>query len=66
MIWAVTQHYADFDAQIQALSGKRALSKKAFDAATEEVVALIIRACGAKSPNAPTQAEAHAARDERS
>jgi TetR/AcrR family transcriptional regulator len=50
MIWAVTQHYADFDAQIVALSGKRALSKKAFDAATEEVVAMILRACGAKSP----------------
>lgn len=66
MIWAVTQHYADFDAQIQALSGKRALSKKAFDAATEEVVALIIRACGAKSPNAQAQAEAQAAREDRS
>jgi TetR/AcrR family transcriptional regulator len=49
MIWAVTQHYADFDAQIQALSGKRALSKKAFEAATEQVVELIIRACGARS-----------------
>lgn len=52
MIWAVTQHYADFDTQIKALSGKRALSKKAFEAATEEVVALVIRACGAKSRKA--------------
>ncbi|MGF6602594.1 TetR/AcrR family transcriptional regulator [Paraburkholderia sp. GAS448] len=49
MIWALTQHYADFDAQIEALAGKRALSKKAFDVATEEVVALVIRACGAKT-----------------
>ena len=38
MIWATTQHYADFDAQILALKGKRALSQKAFDASTEEVV----------------------------
>jgi TetR/AcrR family transcriptional regulator len=51
MIWATTQHYADFDAQIRALKGKRALSQKAFDTATEEVVKLVIRACGAKSPN---------------
>src|SRR5260370_6144205 len=50
MIWATTQHYAGFDAQIQALKGKRALSQKAFDASTEEVVKLVIRACGAKSP----------------
>jgi TetR/AcrR family transcriptional regulator len=50
LIWAVTQHYADFDAQIKALSGKRALSKKAFAALTDDVVALVIRACGARAP----------------
>ena len=51
MIWATTQHYADFDAQIRALKGKRALTQKSFDAATEEVVQLVIRACGAVSPS---------------
>ena len=50
MIWATTQHYADFDAQIRALKGKRALTQKAFEATTEEVVQLVIRACGAISP----------------
>jgi len=50
MIWATTQHYADFDAQIRALRGKRALTQKAFEATTEEVVQLVIRACGAVSP----------------
>jgi TetR/AcrR family transcriptional regulator len=50
MIWATTQHYADFEAQIRALKGKRALSLKAFDESTDEVVKLVIRACGAKSP----------------
>jgi TetR/AcrR family transcriptional regulator len=55
MIWATTQHYADFDAQIHALKGKRAFSKKAFDASTDEVVNLIIRACGAKSPGVETK-----------
>ncbi|MGF6853987.1 hypothetical protein OKW29_002874 [Paraburkholderia sp. CI3] len=38
-------------AQIRALSGKRALSQKAFDATTEQVVQLVIRACGARSPS---------------
>ena len=50
MIWATTQHYADFDAQIRALKGKRALTQKAFEVTTEEVVQLVIRACGAVSP----------------
>lgn len=50
MIWATTQHYADFDAQIIALDGKRALTQKAFEATTERVVQMMIRACGAVSP----------------
>jgi TetR/AcrR family transcriptional regulator len=50
MIWATTQHYADFDAQIRALKGKRAMTQKSFEATTEEVVQLVIRACGAVSP----------------
>jgi TetR/AcrR family transcriptional regulator len=56
MIWAITQHYADFDAQIRALKGKRALTSKAFDEQTEEVVRLVIRACGAVSPAASSGA----------
>ncbi len=54
MIWATTQHYADFDAQIRALKGKRGLSQKAFDASTNEVVALVLRACGARAPDRET------------
>lgn len=50
MIWATTQHYADFEAQIRALSGKRAFSTKGFEATTEEVVRMILRASGARSP----------------
>ncbi|KMK99143.1 MULTISPECIES: TetR/AcrR family transcriptional regulator [Burkholderia] len=52
LIWATTQHYADFDAQIRALSGKRAFTQKAFAETTEQVVQLVIRACGAVSPHA--------------
>ena len=50
MIWATTQHYADFDAQIRALAGKRALTAAAFEATTEEVVKMILRASGARAP----------------
>ncbi|WP_241021840.1 TetR/AcrR family transcriptional regulator [Burkholderia sp. Ac-20353] len=56
LIWATTQHYADFDAQVRALSGKRALTQKAFDEKTEQVVQLVIRACGAVSPKAKRSA----------
>jgi len=52
LIWATTQHYADFDAQIRALSGKRTFTQKAYDEQTEQVVQLVIRACGAVSPHA--------------
>jgi TetR/AcrR family transcriptional regulator len=58
MIWAITQHYADFDAQIRALKGKRALTRKAFDEQTEEVVRLVIRACGAVSPRVEAKEDA--------
>ncbi|OXI77641.1 TetR family transcriptional regulator [Burkholderia sp. AU33423] len=52
LIWATTQHYADFDAQIRALSGKRTFTQKAYDEQTEQVVQLVLRACGAVSPRA--------------
>src|ERR1700744_1477013 len=51
MIWATTQHYADFEAQIRALKGKRKLSQQAFTETTEQVVDMIIRACGARTPS---------------
>ncbi|HTJ94440.1 MAG TPA: TetR/AcrR family transcriptional regulator [Pararobbsia sp.] len=49
MIWATTQHYADFEAQIRALSGPRKLSAQSFAETTEQVVDMIIRACGART-----------------
>ncbi|NIE57112.1 MULTISPECIES: TetR/AcrR family transcriptional regulator [unclassified Burkholderia] len=52
LIWATTQHYADFDAQVRALSGKRTFTQKAYDEQTEQVVQLVLRACGAVSPRA--------------
>ena len=43
MIWATTQHYADFAAQIAALNGGAPLDDGAFAAAKRQVVETILR-----------------------
>jgi TetR/AcrR family transcriptional regulator len=45
-IWAVTQTYADFEAQVRAVLGVSALSDTQFKSATEQVIGLILRGCG--------------------
>ncbi|MBY4897858.1 TetR/AcrR family transcriptional regulator [Cupriavidus sp. AU9028] len=45
-IWAATQTYADFEAQICAVLGVEHLSASDFDRATEQLVALVLRGCG--------------------
>jgi TetR/AcrR family transcriptional regulator len=45
-IWSVTQTWADFAVQVQAIMGVKTLSEAQFAAATDEVVALILRGCG--------------------
>jgi TetR/AcrR family transcriptional regulator len=46
MIWAMTQHYADFEAQIRVVLGKRQLTKKDFAHFTEEVTTAVLRVAG--------------------
>jgi len=41
MIWAVTQHYADFDPQVQAVLGPAA-SRRRFEAARETVLGVML------------------------
>lgn len=43
MIWATTQHYADFAAQIAALNGGAPLGEEAFAAAKRQVVGILLR-----------------------
>ncbi|MDE1146074.1 MAG: TetR/AcrR family transcriptional regulator [Azospirillaceae bacterium] len=50
-IWAVTQHYADFDAQVRAVLGRKKLTRRDFDAITIEVVRFILRGAGLSLPN---------------
>lgn len=46
VIWAATQHYADFEVQVSALVGRRQLAAKDYDAAAETVVRMVLRGCG--------------------
>ncbi len=45
-IWAATQTYADFDVQVCAVLGRKALTSKDHARATEHVVSLLMRGCG--------------------
>ncbi|WP_255448440.1 TetR/AcrR family transcriptional regulator [Telmatospirillum sp. J64-1] len=46
MIWAVTQHYADFDLQIRMVLGRKKLSRQEYERITAEVVRMVLRAAG--------------------
>ncbi len=46
VIWAATQHYADFEVQVSALVGRRQLAPRDYDAAAETIVRMVLRGCG--------------------
>ncbi len=46
MIWATTQHYADFNHQIDTLNGGRPLSDAQFENAKTQVVDIILKGIG--------------------
>ena len=46
MIWATTQHYADFEHQINSLNGGRRLSDEQFEEALQTVTRTILRGIG--------------------
>ncbi len=46
MIWATTQHYADFEAQITHLNGGKPLSDSDFAAKKASVIAMVLAAAG--------------------
>jgi TetR/AcrR family transcriptional regulator len=50
VIWAATQHYADFEVQVGALLGRRQLGAKDYDEAAETVVRMVLRGCGLPYP----------------
>jgi len=46
MIWASTQHYADFDNQVNVLNGHQPLSDQQFDQAVQTITTVILRGIG--------------------
>ncbi|GAB4361897.1 MAG: TetR/AcrR family transcriptional regulator [Kiloniellaceae bacterium] len=46
VIWAATQHYADFEVQVGSLLGRRQLAAKDYDEAAETIVRLVLRGLG--------------------
>jgi len=52
MIWATTQHYADFERQIEILNGNRKLSDTQYKKRTDEVVNIILRCVGLSAQRA--------------
>ena len=47
MLWATTQHYADFGHQIETLNGGRPLSDAQWREAKDQVKTMILRGIGA-------------------
>jgi TetR/AcrR family transcriptional regulator len=46
MIWATTQHYADFAVQVQALTGKTLADPAFFEQTVANVQAVVVRGVG--------------------
>jgi TetR/AcrR family transcriptional regulator len=57
MIWATTQHYADFGHQIETLNAGRPFSDRQWQAATETVTAIILRGIGVTPPAKPRRTD---------
>jgi TetR/AcrR family transcriptional regulator len=49
MVWATTQHYADFSHQIETLNNSEPLTDAQWQAATDSVKTIILKGIGAKS-----------------
>lgn len=47
MLWATTQHYADFGHQIQTLNGGKPLSDRQWAEAKANVKTMVLRGIGA-------------------
>ncbi|MEH0072602.1 TetR family transcriptional regulator C-terminal domain-containing protein [Pannonibacter sp. Pt2-lr] len=56
MIWATTQHYADFIHQVETLNGGAPLSDEQFATARENVVRIVLSGVGIR-PKAGARAE---------
>ena len=46
LIWGATQHYADYQVQVNAIMGKRKLNKADYEKITDSLVDIILKGCG--------------------
>ena len=46
IIWAATQHYADFEVQVKALLGREELTDADYDMAAKTITKFVLRGCG--------------------
>lgn len=49
LIWASTQHYADFQAQAKAVLHHRDLTEEDFETAVETITRIVLKGCGVRS-----------------
>ncbi|GLZ88420.1 transcriptional regulator [Metapseudomonas resinovorans] len=52
LLWGSTQHYADFNTQICRVTGRKRMTKEDFEAATQNLIQIILKGCGLKPPAA--------------
>jgi TetR/AcrR family transcriptional regulator len=55
MIWAATQHYADFEVQVRAVLGRAKLTEADYRAAAETITSLVLDGCGIARSQAPAR-----------
>ncbi|WP_299371643.1 TetR/AcrR family transcriptional regulator [uncultured Kiloniella sp.] len=48
MIWSTTQHYADFNHQIETLNGGKPLSDKQYQTAKDNAIEIVLKGIGAR------------------
>ena len=47
MIWAITQHFADFGRQVEILNGDKPLDDEQFESAKKTITRIILKGVGA-------------------
>jgi len=57
-LWAMTQHYADFEVQVRAVLGRKRLSDADFAAGADTIVKLVLDGCGVRQGRAAAVARA--------
>ncbi|MDT4829349.1 HTH-type transcriptional regulator RutR [compost metagenome] len=50
LLWGSTQHYADFNTQICRVTGRKRLTRDDFEAATQNLIQIILKGCGLNPP----------------